>query len=283
MRTIFMRYPDGKAKAVTFSYDDGVPQDKRLAELFSKYNMKGTFNFNCEFMRGENFTKEQIKEYFLSKGHEIAVHGAQHRAEGLQRPAAGIKDVLDCRLYLEKTFDRIVRGMAYPDSGITYFTNGASYADVKRYLTDLDICYSRTLGGDNNSFTLPTDWLAWMPTCHHNNPKVLEWIDEFINLDTSTKSYCARRQPRLFYIWGHSYEFDNKNNWDHLEEICKRISGNDDVWYATNMEIYEYVNAYNALIFSADCSIVRNPSCIDIWMDVDGKTVCIKAGETINL
>ena len=51
MRTIFMRYPDGKAKAVTFSYDDGVPQDKRLAELFSKYNMKGTFNFNCEFMR----------------------------------------------------------------------------------------------------------------------------------------------------------------------------------------------------------------------------------------
>ena len=49
MRTIFMRYPNGKSKAVTFSYDDGVPQDKRLAELFNKYNMKGTFNFNCEF------------------------------------------------------------------------------------------------------------------------------------------------------------------------------------------------------------------------------------------
>ena len=66
MRTIFMRYPDGKAKAVTFSYDDGVPQDKRLAELFSKYNMKGTFNFNCEYVREENFTKEQIKEKVLA-------------------------------------------------------------------------------------------------------------------------------------------------------------------------------------------------------------------------
>ena len=40
MRSVFMRYPDGKAKAVTFSYDDGNVQDKRLAELFDKYGMK---------------------------------------------------------------------------------------------------------------------------------------------------------------------------------------------------------------------------------------------------
>lgn len=46
MRTVFMRYPDGKAKAVTFSYDDGVPQDKRLSEIFTKYSIKATFNFN---------------------------------------------------------------------------------------------------------------------------------------------------------------------------------------------------------------------------------------------
>lgn len=34
MRSVFMRYPDGKAKAVTFSYDDGIPQDERLARYF---------------------------------------------------------------------------------------------------------------------------------------------------------------------------------------------------------------------------------------------------------
>ncbi len=58
MRYVFMRYPDGKAKAVTFSYDDGVPQDKRLAELFVSYGMKATFNLNCEASRSKNFTKE---------------------------------------------------------------------------------------------------------------------------------------------------------------------------------------------------------------------------------
>ena len=39
MNSIFMRYPGGKAKAVTFSYDDGVPQDRRLAAIFDKYGM----------------------------------------------------------------------------------------------------------------------------------------------------------------------------------------------------------------------------------------------------
>lgn len=37
MRSVFMRYPGGKAKAVTFSYDDGVRQDKRLSEIFNRY------------------------------------------------------------------------------------------------------------------------------------------------------------------------------------------------------------------------------------------------------
>ena len=30
----------GKMKAVTFSYDDGVTQDQRLIRLFDKYGLK---------------------------------------------------------------------------------------------------------------------------------------------------------------------------------------------------------------------------------------------------
>jgi len=281
MRTIFMRYPDGKAKAVTFSYDDGVPQDKRLAELFSKYNMKGTFNFNCEFMRGENFTKEQIKEYFLSKGHEIAVHGANHRANGNMRLIEGIRDVLDCRLELEEKCDSIIRGMAYPDTGITLMGNFGTYEMVKQYLIELDIAYSRSLGGDNNSFMLPADFHAWMPTAHHNNPRIMEFIDEFLKLDISTKTYHARRVPRLMYIWGHSHEFDRNDNWDHMEDICKKLANNDEIWYATNIEIYDYVEAYKSLKYSADGHRIYNPTLFTMWLDVDGTLYSVKSGETI--
>ncbi len=282
MRYKFLRFPGGKSKAVTLSYDDGVRQDLRFIETINKYGLKCTFNLNSLSMRN-GVTAEEVKEKMLGNGHEVAVHGLNHRAEGTLRPIEGIKDILDNRLELENTFGIIIRGMAYPDSGITYFTNGANYTAIKQYLSELDICYSRTLSGDNDSFELPADWHAWMPTAHHNNPNILNWIDKFVNLNTSPKAYCATRRPRLFYIWGHSYEFDTNNNWDLLEEICKKLSGNDDIWYATNMEIYEYVNAYNSLIFSADCSLVRNPSTFDIFMDVDGKLICIKSGETVKI
>ncbi len=283
MRSVFMRYPGGKAKALTFSYDDGVPQDKRLAELFDKYGMKATFNFNSEITRDQNFTKEQIYEYFLSKGHEIAVHGAFHRPNGNLRPIEGIRDVLDCRLELEKKCDCIIRGMAYPDSGITLFGNFGNYDMVKQYLTELDIAYSRSLGGDNNSFMLPSDFHAWLPTAHHKNPKIMEFIEEFLNIDISTKAYHARRVSRLFYIWGHSYEFDRDDNWDHIEEICKLLANNDEIWYATNIEIYDYVQAYKSLRYSADGHIIYNPTLLTVWMDVDGKLYSIEPGQTIRI
>lgn len=40
---------NGKKKAVTFSFDDGVTQDIRLIEIFNKYGLKGTFNLNSGF------------------------------------------------------------------------------------------------------------------------------------------------------------------------------------------------------------------------------------------
>ena len=154
---------------------------------------------------------------------------------------------------------------------------------IKQYLVELDIAYSRTLGGDNNSFMLPADFYAWMPTAHHNNPKVMEYIDEFLSIDVSTNVYYPKRFPRLLYIWGHSYEFDNNKNWDRIEKICQEISGKEDTWYATNIEIYNYVTAYNSLIASADGNTIYNPTLYKIWFDVDGRLYSIESGETINI
>ncbi|MBQ8389120.1 MAG: polysaccharide deacetylase family protein [Clostridia bacterium] len=281
MRSVFMRYPGGRAKAVTFSYDDGCVGDRRLAALFDKYGLKCTFNLNSS--RTSNYTDEELQEVFLSKGHEIAVHGANHRPNGNLRPIEGIRDVLDCRLALEKRCGRIIRGMAYPDSGITLMGNFGTYEQVKAYLTELDIAYARTLGGDNDSFMLPADFHAWMPTAHHDNPKIMEYIDKFLALDLSPKAYHAHRMPRLFYIWGHSFELDRNDNWEHMEEICRRFADNDELWCATNMEIYDYVEGYRRLVYSADGHRVYNPSLFTIWIDVDKVLYEIRPGETVTV
>lgn len=286
MRYRFLRFPDGRTKAVTLSYDDGCRADLRLSEIINRYGIKCTFNLNSGFLgkssNDSRLTKEEIAQHLLGTGHEIAVHGDLHRANGNLRPIDGIRDVLDCRLKLEKEFGIIIRGMAYPDSGITRMQNGAIYNNIKGYLEDLDIVYSRTLAGDNNSFSLPVDWHAWMPTAHHKNPKVLQYIDEFVSMDINGM-YCASRHPRLFYLWGHAYEFDNDNNWDLFENICTKFSKDDDIWFATNIDIYNYVKAYQSLVFSADGSIVYNPTLLEIWFNIDGKPYSIKSGETIHI
>ncbi len=156
-----------------------------------------------------------------------------------------------------------------------------NYADIKQYLIELDIAYARTLGGDNDSFLLPQDFHAWMPTAHHDNPKIMVYIDKFLNLDISEKVYHGTRVPRLLYIWGHSYEFDEKNNWDHIEKICEKIAHNNEIWYATNIEIYDYVQAYKSLRYSADGHKIYNPTLLTIWIDAGSKLYSIQPGETI--
>lgn len=284
MRYRFLRFPNGRERAVTFSYDDGNRADLKLLEIINKYNMKCTFNLNNDILRAnENVIKDdEVRELVLKNGHEVAVHGEMHRAPGMQRPIDGIKEVLNNRLELEKKYGGIIRGMAYPDSGIRIMQNGASYETIKGYLKNLDIAYSRTLGNDNDEFLLPADWYAWMPTCHHANPKIFEYIDKFLSFNFENM-YGSNRFPRLFYMWGHSYEFNNADNWDLLEKICQKLGDNDNIWYATNMEIYNYVTAYNSLVYSADEKTIYNPTLYTIWFDIDGKGYKINSGEILTI
>lgn len=278
----FLRFPNGKPKAVTLSYDDGCNTDTKLIETIEKYGIKCTFNLvGSTVEKGEELSVDFIKKNILGKGHEIANHGYYHRGLDCVRPIEGIRDTLDSRLCLEKTFGIIVRGMAFPDRNVNRFVKPDVYAEVKNYLKELDIAYSRLPCG-NESFELPDDWYSWAPTTHHKNPNLMKLADEFLNLDLS-KLYIASRSAKVFYMWGHSFEFENNGNWELLDEICLKLCGKDDVWYATNIDIYNYVRAYSSLVYSADGKTAYNPTLIDVWADIDGETVCIKSGETKKL
>jgi hypothetical protein len=61
------------------------------------------------------------------------------------------------------------------------------------------------------------------------------------------------------------------------------MSGKDDIWYATNIEIVDYMNALKQLRFSANLSMVYNPTALDLVISKDEKAVYIPAGKQINL
>ena len=118
--------------------------------------------------------------------------------------------------------------------------------------------------------------MKWHPTCHH--VRALELCDYFINnLDSQWIS-------PLFYIWGHSHEFKTDEDWAVMEKILQKLSSNDKIWYATNIEIYNYMTAQKALQISADEKCFYNPTAIDVWVEKD-KTQIIKvpAGQQITI
>lgn len=55
MSRITKLFPEGKRKAFTLSYDDGVIQDKKLVEIFNRHDLKATFNLNSG-LQGEEGT-----------------------------------------------------------------------------------------------------------------------------------------------------------------------------------------------------------------------------------
>ena len=87
----------------------------------------------------------------------------------------------------------------------------------------------------------------------------------------------------MFYLWGHSFEFDNDNNWSVIEEFAQYIGNREEIWYATNGEIFEYLQACHRLEFSMDSSYIYNPSCIDVYIDYLDKKCMIRAGQTIKV
>lgn len=279
----FLRFPGGKLKAFTMSFDDGSDADKKVIEVANKYGLKATFN-----VIGKNFitpnsgiNKAYAEKYIFPYGHEIANHGYSHKALDRISHIEGIREILEGRLAIEKELGMIIKGMAYADKALNRFKNPDIYKDVKDYLEDLGIAYVRSAGEDNDRFELPEDWFCWMPSVHQTNPELMQYLDKFIELDES-KLWNAIRHPRLCYLWGHSTEFDFLG-WDMPEKIFSKIANHDDIWYATNIEIYNYVKAYNSLIYSADSKIVYNPTLYEIWFEIDGTTYQIKPGETLTL
>ena len=56
------------------------------------------------------------------------------------------------------------------------------------------------------------------------------------------------------------------------------MGGWEDIWYATNIEIVDYLKAGENLIYSAEGNFVYNPSVQTVWLNVDGKAIPAKAG-----
>lgn len=280
MQKMNFLFKDGKRKALTFSYDDGMVHDRRLVEIFNKYQVKATFNLNSgelgrvchDVMFGVEHdnscvTKDEIVK--LYEGHEIACHSLTHPNFREMSSAAIAYEVITDRKNLEDITGKFINGFAYPF--------GTYNKQAEEVLKVCDILYARTVNS-THSFAMPQNLLELHPTCHHDDPQVMDLAKEF----------CEGRdrwgEARMFYIWGHSFEFDRNNNWDHLENLLTYMKPYlTDVWTATNAEIFNYYNAYKKLRFFADGRRVLNETAIDLWFELGNQLVMVPKNSEVDL
>lgn len=268
----YLRFPDGKAKALTLSYDDGVIYDQRLIEIMKKNGVKGTFNINSGLVGGgRRLTKEQCIDLYSNSGMEVAIHGYKHLWPNAIHGIDIYKEIAVDKENLEEWFGGVIRGMAY--------AQGRYSDELIDALKMMDVAYSRTVES-TYTFAIPTDWLRLNPTCHHKSERLKELVNQF---NDANPNQTRNKQPLLFYLWGHSYEFEDNNNWHIIERFCESVGNREDVWYATNIEIYDYVKAYENLHFSANGKCVQNNSAIDVYFFAKGKTQVAKAGTTTEI
>ncbi len=227
---------NGKKKAITFSFDDGVTQDIRTIEILDKYGLKATFNLNSGKFGTNNpyesngkvvdrllIEPTQVKG--LYKNHEVAAHTVGHFNLTNLPDSCVIWQVEKDRLLLEELTGKEVRCMAYPCGGVN---NDERVANLIK--NETKIRFARTII-TTYSFDMQKNLFQFNPTAHFRNERIFELAEEFLAMETD--------EPKLFYIWGHTYEFDATDGaWERFERLCQMISGREDIFYGTNGDVF---------------------------------------------
>lgn len=225
-------------KFLTFSFDDGTLEDRRLIGLFDRYGLKGTFNLNSgkfgvrreivhEGIPVHHYVIEEEEAKTLYRNHEVAAHTIHHPNLVKISKEEVIHEVADDCKALEALTGQKVLGMAYPGAGL-YYTK--EVADIIRENTQ--VRYARGCK-NHHSFNMPEDLMLWEPTCHQNDPRLLELGRAFVQAE-------ADDADLLFYVWGHSFEFEKFKSWDYFERFCEIVAGHEDIEYVTNGEVARY-------------------------------------------
>lgn len=222
-------------KIFTLSFDDGTVQDRRLVEIFNRYGLKCTFNINSGLFGSRHFLTRDGKQVChdeidagetasLYAGHEIASHTLTHPNLLDCSDEEVVRQVREDCLALSALCGRPVTGMAYP---------GGPYYDervIRDIVENTPVRWARNTAS-TGSFDFPERFMEWRPTCHMAED-IFGLAEKFLA--------CDGPEDVLFYLWGHSFEFDQRDSWEPFERFCAFISGRADVSYMTNGEVYEY-------------------------------------------
>lgn len=222
---------------VTTSWDDGSIFDLKVAELLSKYGVKGTFYIPKSLFAHPLESHDILA---VDKSFEIGAHTLNHvDLTNVSLPEAR-KEIEGSKAYLEDLLGHNVPMFCYP--------SGKFNRDIKRIVRDSGFIAARTT--KHGGFELPSDPYEWQITLYASlgSPysTLLAWLKRRIAIkglldwETQAKLLFDKflKVGGIYHIWGHSLGFEINLQWDKLERVLAYISNREGVRYVTNGEIF---------------------------------------------
>ena len=92
-----------------------------------------------------------------------------------------------------------------------------------------------------------------------------------------------KQQLFWFSVWGHSWEFERDANWDLFDRFCDLVDGRADIWYATVIDVFDYLKAARVARVAVSGAFAENPTAGSVWLTGDDQPIEIPAGARIVL
>jgi len=238
----------GDLKVVSTSWDDGDPNDLRIAELLRSKALPGTFYVPINAYQGKNRLETSELRMLCSEGFEIGAHTVGHKDLSKLSERDLVHEIRDCKDILEQSLGERVVMFCYP--------NGRYNAAVTRQVEEAGYVGARTtrmlsVTTEFRTFEMPTTVQAfphkglayirnqgrarsvsgltkYLLECR----RLVHWVDLGKQLFND-----VLRHGGIWHLYGHSWEIEELGIWNELTEMLDYVSGRADVKYATNGQL----------------------------------------------
>ena len=219
---------------VTTSWDDGHPADRRLGELLTKYGIAGTFYVPTRNSEGRQ-VMGKADVAVLAQSFEVGGHTLDHVILTALATKQATHQIESNKQWLEEITGERIDAFCYP--------RGRYNEAVKKIVRLAGFKTARTIQNlssrvGNDPLEVPTT-LQFFPHRRDTYLKNLlkggsrlaragAFVDACLSNDLPDRvrrlvDLCARN-GRYFHLWGHSWEIEDLNLWNELEDTLKHLS-----------------------------------------------------------
>ncbi len=246
-------------RIVTTSWDDGDPNDLRIAELLRARGLSATFYIPIVGDKGRATLNPAGLRSLVSEGFEVGAHGLSHQTLPKLCTEELIREVRMCKTELEDILAKEVRTFAYPE--------GRYSANVIRSLKRAGYAGARTtrmLAHQLNfrPFEMPTTLHVYPHTRSDylrnlgraaNFGGMLEYVTHFSRVDSwvglGKRSFdLVLREGGAWHLFGHSRLIEKLRLWDDLREMLDYVSKREGVIYIPNGDVLEFLPCKDPMI-----------------------------------